>query len=41
MPSQATILGMAKDAGFIMDAQIDMMRCQYESQYLYILQKPN
>lgn len=41
MPSQATILGMAKDAGFIMDAQIDMIRCQYDSQYLYILQKPN
>jgi len=41
MPSQSTILGMAKDVGFIMDAQIDMMKCQYESQYLYILQKPN
>tara|TARA_Y100000389_G_scaffold205118_1_gene263463 strand:+ start:2353 stop:3288 length:936 start_codon:yes stop_codon:yes gene_type:complete len=41
MPSQATILGMAKDVGFIMVGQIDMIKCQYDSQYLYILQKPN
>tara|TARA_B100000902_G_C27279967_1_gene901149 strand:+ start:818 stop:1756 length:939 start_codon:yes stop_codon:yes gene_type:complete len=41
MPSQAFILSIAKDLGFILVAQIDMVKCQYDSQYLYILQKPN
>ena len=41
MPTQKKILNMAKDAGFILLAQIDMKECKYDSQYLYILQKPN
>ena len=41
MPSQASILSIAKDLGFILMGQIDMIRCQYDSQYLYILQKTN
>ena len=32
---------LAKDLGFILMGQIDMIRCQYDSQYLYILQKTN
>jgi len=40
MLTQAEILDMAKDAGFIIHAKIDMLKCQYESQFIYILQKP-
>jgi len=40
MLTQAEILDMAKDAGFIIHAKIDLLPCQYESQYIYILQKP-
>ena len=41
MDDQNKILGLAKDVGFIMNAKIDLTTCQYERQYLYILQKPN
>jgi SAM-dependent methyltransferase len=41
MDSQKKILTMAKEAGFILHSKVDMIRCQYESQYLYILQKPH
>jgi SAM-dependent methyltransferase len=40
MLTQSEILDMAKDAGFIIHAKIDLLPCQYESQYIYILQKP-
>lgn len=41
MDDQSKILGLAKDAGFILQAKIDLTKCQYERQYLYVLQKPN
>ena len=41
MPTQAAILALAKEVGFILSAQIDMIKCQYTHQFLYILQKPN
>jgi len=41
MPEQKEILNMAKDAGFIMIAQIDLIKIGYDFQYIYILQKPN
>jgi SAM-dependent methyltransferase len=41
MPTQKKILGIAKDVGFILLSQIDLIRCQYGNQYIYILQKPN
>lgn len=41
MPTQKYVLSIAKDTGFILHSQTDMMRCQYEKQYIYILQKPN
>jgi len=41
MDNQNKILGMAKNIGFILTGKIDLTRCQYERQYLYILQKPN
>lgn len=40
MPNQKKILAMAKDSGFIMKGYIDMVACQYEYQYIYILYKP-
>ena len=40
MESQKNILSKARNAGFIENAQIDMAGCQYENQYLFILQKP-
>lgn len=41
MPTQKEILSMAKQVGFIMEAKIDMVYCQYEYQYIYVLKKPN
>lgn len=41
METQKKILAMAKESGFIMVAQIDLMNTGYEYQYIYILQKPN
>jgi hypothetical protein len=40
MLTQAEILDIAKDVGFIIDSKIDMLPCQYDSQFIYILQKP-
>jgi SAM-dependent methyltransferase len=41
METQEDILGQAKDAGFILDSKIDLIKVSYEYQYLYILIKPN
>ena len=41
MDSQKKILTMAKEVGFILHSKVDMTKCQYDSQYLYILQKPH
>jgi hypothetical protein len=41
MPTQAAILALAKEVGFILYAQIDMIKCQYTHQFMYVLQKPN
>ena len=41
MESQKKILAAAKAAGFIFLSQIDLTRCQYDNQYVYVLQKPN
>jgi len=40
MQTQAEILDMAKSVGFIIETKIDLLPCQYESQYIYVLQKP-
>jgi ubiquinone/menaquinone biosynthesis C-methylase UbiE len=40
MDSQKEILGMAKDAGFMLKGKSAMTSCTYEYQYLYYLQKP-
>lgn len=41
MPTQTKILAMAKEAGFILHSQIDMIKCQYTHQFIYVLKKPN
>jgi predicted transcriptional regulator len=41
MLTQSEILDIAKSVGFIIDSKIDMVDCQYDSQYIYILQKSN
>jgi len=41
MDTDQAILSMAQNVGFILDSQIDLIKCQYEYQYVYVLQKPN
>ena len=41
METQKEILQKAKDAGFILVSQVDMMNAGYDYEYVYILQKPN
>ena len=40
MESTPDILTQAQEAGFIIQGQIDLVKCAYEYQYLYILVKP-
>lgn len=40
MDTQRDILKLAKKNGFILQGNIDMVNCQYEYQYIYILYKP-
>jgi SAM-dependent methyltransferase len=40
MLTQAEILDIAKESGFIIHSKIDLLKCQYENQYVYILEKP-
>jgi hypothetical protein len=35
------ILEIAKQAGFIVQSKIDLIRAGYEYQYLFVLGKPN
>lgn len=39
MPKHKDIIQMIKDTGFNIEAKIDMVRCQYEYQYIYIFKK--
>ena len=41
MEDLPTIVNMAQDAGFLLHAKIDMVKCAYEYQYLYIFIKPS
>ena len=34
------IVNMAQDAGFLVHAKIDLVKCAYEYQYLYVFVKP-
>ena len=39
IPTQKKILSYARDAGFKLIGNVDMKTCQYDTQYIYILQK--
>jgi len=41
LSTQSEILNLAKEVGFIVVSKIDMIKCQYDNQYIYFLQKPN
>ena len=41
MDTQKNILSLAKSVGFILEGKFDMIKCQYDYQYLYILKKPD
>jgi ubiquinone/menaquinone biosynthesis C-methylase UbiE len=41
MNDTATIANIAQDCGFILEGKIHMVKCAYESQYLYIFTKPS
>jgi SAM-dependent methyltransferase len=40
MEDLPTIVNMVLDAGFVIHAKIDMVKCAYENQYLYVFYKP-
>ena len=40
MPTQKAIIGMAREAGFILLSKSEMEECGYAAQYMYVLQKP-
>jgi SAM-dependent methyltransferase len=41
MEPEKDIVAMAQESGFIVQGKIDLIKCQYEYQYLYIFVKPN
>ena len=41
MEDTSIIVNMAQDCGFILQGKIDMVKCAYENQYLYIFVKPS
>jgi SAM-dependent methyltransferase len=41
MEDTSSIINMAQDVGFILQSKIDMVKCGYESQYLYVFVKPS
>ena len=41
MDSQESILTQAQESGFLLEAQADLIKSQYEYQYLYFLIKPS
>lgn len=41
MSTQKKILSQAKDVGFILQQKIEMKKCQYDNQFIYVLTKPN
>ena len=40
METDANIINRAEDVGFIVHSKVDLMRCAYDNQYLYIFMKP-
>jgi SAM-dependent methyltransferase len=40
MEDTSKIVSIAQDCGFILDSKIDLVKCAYENQYLYVFVKP-
>jgi SAM-dependent methyltransferase len=40
MEDTSTIVNMAQDCGFILQGKVDLVKCAYENQYLYVFVKP-
>ncbi len=40
MEDTEVILTIAQECGFILQAKIDLLKCAYEYQYLYVFTKP-
>jgi glutathione peroxidase-family protein len=41
MEDASVIINSAQECGFILQGKIDMIKCAYEHQYLYIFTKPS
>ena len=41
MEDTSTSVNMAQDCGFILQSKVDLVKCAYENQYLYIFVKPS
>ena len=41
MEDTSAIVNNAQDCGFILHGKIDLVKCAYEDQYLYIFVKPS
>ena len=41
METADDILTIAQECGFIIDGKIDLLKCGYDSQFLFILRKPS
>jgi hypothetical protein len=41
MEDAETIVNMIQNSGFILHAKFDMVKCGYESQYLYVFTRPS
>lgn len=41
MESESTIVNMTQNIGFIVEAKVDLIKCAYAHQYLYIFTKPS
>jgi SAM-dependent methyltransferase len=41
MEDTSTIVNIAQESGFILQGKIDMVKCAYEHQYLYVFVKPS
>jgi len=41
MEDTSTIINIAQECGFILQSKIDMVKCAYENQYLYVFIKPS
>ena len=41
LPDLKEIVDEVQGTGFVLEAIVDLVQCQYEYQYLYVITKPN